>query len=150
MTLEKILSGVVGMDVSHVWFSDYSVVYFELGLLTASQKIRRDGSVMNPTGQVTIYAGYDWRIERENLILCSRDCEKELRHTICKNLKNFKITEVSVFGRIPELSVGFSNDVWLATFGLSKGDPDWSVTFNEQSITVFAEQGKLVTEKENI
>ena len=128
MSHEKILTGLVGLPVSHVWFSDHSVVYLELGDLKPNPKQRGDGSQMNPNGEMSIYCGYDWRIEDHNSIVCSRDNPDKTRKNVFESLKDTEVIEVGLFGRIPELSVGFSSGLWLATYGLSEGDPDWTVT----------------------
>ena len=147
MKHETLLTDLIGMPVSHVWFSDYSVFYLELGILTPNEKRRRDGSQMNPRGQMATYAGFDWRIERPLSIFCSRDSSRRQRESICQSLVGTKITEATPFGRIPELSVGFSSGVWLTTFGLSRGDPDWRVSFKDSGIYLFTRRGRLTIEE---
>jgi len=147
MKHEELLTDLIGMPVSHVWFSDYSVFYLELGILTTNEATRRDGSLMNPKGQMAIYAGFDWRIERPQSIFCSRDSTRRRRESVCRSLVGTKITEVTLFGRIPELSVGFSSGVWLTTFGLSRGDPDWHISFKDSAIYLFTKKGRLATEE---
>ncbi len=147
MKHEELLSKMIGMSVSHVWFSDYSVVYFELGVLTPSEMKRRDGSLMNPRGQMAIYAGFDWRIERPQSVFCSRDSSKKQRVSACQSLVGTQITEAMLYGRVPELSVGFSSGLWLATFSLSRGDPEWTVSFKDLGIHLSIKRGRLTIEK---
>ena len=127
------LNLLVGQAVSHIWFGDYSALYLELGELTPSKWARRDGSPANPDGEFTVYAGFDWRIERPRSIYGSRDCSRRRQRTISMELLGASVTSMTTYGRLPELQIGFSNGIWLATFGLGRGDPDWSVTFNHPS-----------------
>jgi hypothetical protein len=147
MKHQELLTDLLGMSVSHVWFSDYTVFYLELGILTPNEMRRRDGSLMNPEGQISIYAGFDWRIERPLSIFCSRDSTRRQRESVCQGLVGTRISEVALFGRIPELSIGFSSGVWLATFGLSRGDPDWSISFNDPGVHLFTKRGRLAIEE---
>ena len=127
------LNSLVGHAVSHIWFGDYSALYLELGRLTPSGRTRRDGSPTNPGGDFTVYAGFDWRIERPRSIFGSRDCSKGRQRTITKKLLGASVTSATVYGRLPELQIGFSCGMWLVTFGLGRGDPDWSVSFHRPS-----------------
>ncbi|RYD27096.1 MAG: hypothetical protein EOP87_21710 [Verrucomicrobiaceae bacterium] len=124
-----LLNTIVGMPVSHVWFSDYSVFYMELGELTPNTERRRDGSFMNPRGEVSVYAGFDWRIERAQSIWCGRHDSRKRRESVIGSLVGTVLTEATVSSRISELSIGFSNGLWLATFDMSKGGPEWHIGF---------------------
>jgi hypothetical protein len=134
MKTDPTLDSLVGLAVSHIWFGDYSALYFELGELTPSKLIRRDGSSGNPRGEVTVYAGFDWRIERPRSVYGSRDCTRRRQRSMTAKLLGAVVTSASVYGRIPELQLGFSSGMWLSTFGLSKGDPDWRISFRRPSI----------------
>lgn len=133
MKTDPSLDSLVGHTVSHVWFGDYSALYLELAELTPSKLIRRDGSLGNPRGEFTVYAGFDWRIERPRSIYGSRDCTRRRQRSITAKLLGTRVTSASVYGRLPELQIGFSSGMWLTTFGLGSGDPDWSVSFRRSS-----------------
>ena len=148
MNPELLLSALVGKPVSHVWFGDYSALYLELGVLTPSDRVRRDGSAFNPRGEMSIYAGFDWRIERPRSIFGSRDCSRRRQRTMTTSLLGSTIVAASTFGRIPELQVEFSNGLWIATFGLSRGSPDWHVTFRSPTtIHLCAQNGRLFIDR---
>ena len=148
MKHEDLFPKLIGLPVSHVWFSDYSVVYFELGELTPSERTRRDGSPGNPDGEITVYAGFDWRIERARSIVCSRNDSQKRRYSVCESVLGSTVVESSVFGRIPELNIGFSSGLWLVTFGLSRSDPQWSIGFRQSGSYLSARRTKLILEPE--
>ena len=133
MKTDPSLDSLVGHTVSHVWFGDYSALYLELGELRPSKLTRPDGSLGNPVGEFTVYAGFDWRIERPKSVYGSRDCARRRQRSITAKLLGTIVTTASVYGRLPELQIGFSSGMWLTTFGLGRGDPDWSVSFGRTS-----------------
>ena len=138
------LDSLVSHTVSHVWFGDYSALYLELGELTPSKLIRRDGSPGNPLGEFTVYAGFDWRIERPRSVYGSRNCTRRRQRSITAKLLGTRVTSASVYGRLPELQIRFSSGMWLTTFGLGRGDPDWSVSFRHPStLHLCTTNGKL-------
>ena len=131
--MDPSLDSLVGLSVSHFWFGDYSALYLELGDLKPSGRVRKDGSPTNPQGEFTVYAGFDWRIERPKSIFPSRRKSIRQLRSITAKLVGATVTSATTFGRIPELQIGFSNGLFIATFSLSPGDPEWSVSFNRQS-----------------
>jgi len=143
MKPETLLNTLVGMPVSHVWFSDYSVFYLELGELTPSTQRRRDGSLMNPHGEARIYAGFDWRIERSHSICCGRHDSVTRRESVIRSLVGTVVTEANVSGRVHELSIGFSNGLWLATFDMSPGGPEWHILFKKKEAYLETRRGRL-------
>lgn len=120
---------LAGLSVSHVWFGDYLALYLELGELRP-RKRRKDGSTGNLQGQITVYAGYNWRLERAASIHCGRASTHLIRQKAAVGIRGSTVTAASTAGRIPELEIGFSNRLWLTTFVESKGQPEWSVSFN--------------------
>ena len=148
MNPESLLPELLGKPVSHVWFGDYSALYLEVGELTASDSTRRDGTACNPRGEMCIYAGFDWRIERPRSIFGSRDCSRRRQHSMCTGLQGATITSASTFGRIPELQIGFSNGLWIASFSLYPGNPQWFVSFHKPStIHLCTQNGKLFIDR---
>ena len=148
MKTEPSLDSLVGHIVTHIWFGHYSALYLELGELTSSKLTRRDGSLGNPRGEFTVYAGFDWRIERPRTVYGSRNCSRRRQKSITAKLLGTKVTSASVYGRIPELQVGFSSGMWLTTFGLGRGDPDWRVSFRRPStLHVSTSHGRLSVDR---
>ena len=128
MMKQPSLDLVIGREVSHTWFGDYSSLYLELGELTA--KRRKDGTAGNPEGEITLYAGFDWRVERPRSILGGSKSERKQWPILAKRLEGATVRAVAITGRLPELIVSLSNGLTLATFNSSDGQPDWVVSFN--------------------
>jgi|SRR4249919_1978275 len=137
---------LVGQPVSHVWFGDHSALYLELGKLT--QRTRRDGAPGNPEGENTVYAAFDWRVEGWQSILGSSSDEQTHRIALAQSLLGATINSARLHGHVPELQLGFSNNLWLATFNLSKGQPDWYVSFRSgQTVHLCIENGVLAVDR---
>ena len=123
------LEMLVGKRVSHVWLGDYSALYVELGELSPG-RIRRNGSIGNPRGEITIYVGFDWRIEKIKSIVGGRNASTKKRCSIVEGLLQRTVETVEISSRIPELQIQFSSGLWLVTFNPNAGQPNWSIGFN--------------------
>ena len=116
------------MPVSHAWLGHGTCLFLELGDLSEG-KVRRNGSIGNPTGEITIIVDFDWRIERKRSILIgSEDTKKRLENAI-NSLVGSRILSVETIGRIPELQIGLSNSLWVTTYSCNSGQPQWGIIF---------------------
>jgi len=132
MTKKPSIAEVCGLKVSIIWFGDYSALYLELGELTPQS--RKDGSAGHPLGEVTLYAGFDWRVEGPRSIRGGSKSRRSRRGVLAKRLEGSTILKAEVTGRIPELAVHFSNGWWLVTFDAYGGQPEWTIHFNKPDL----------------
>ena len=143
------LEMLVGKKVSHVWFGDYSALYIELGELSLG-KVRRNGTTGNPRGEITIYVGFDWRIEKAKSIVGGKNLSRKKRRSIIGGLPQRTIEKIEIVGRIPELQIQFSSSLWLITFNLSASQPDWSIGFNAMGLGhLCVNRGSLHVDRRN-
>jgi len=54
LTPLDVLNAAKGKLVSYVWFGDFRSMYIELGQLTPPKR-------NHPQGELTIYAGFNWK-----------------------------------------------------------------------------------------
>jgi hypothetical protein len=120
---------LVGLEVSHTWLGDYSSLYLELGELTA--KRRKDGTAGNPEGEITVYAGFGWRVERPRSILGGNKSGQNQWSVLAKKLEGAVVLSAELTGRVPELSIRLSKGFTLATFAADRGQPQWTISFNK-------------------
>jgi hypothetical protein len=119
--------------VSYSWFGDYSALYLEIGDL--KEQFKKDGTKRDhPIGAITLYTGFGWRIEGPRSIIGGSESAKSNQKQLANKLIKSTITSIETIGRISELSIGFSNGVYLSTFNASKGQPDWTISFNKLGI----------------
>jgi hypothetical protein len=140
------LEMLAGNVISHVWQSDHSALYLELGPLSPG-KLHKNGVVGNPVGLRTIYAGYKWRVEDAHSAVVTSSCDYGARVSVLAQLTGARVSSATLTGHIPELLISFDNGMWLATFTLSKGQPEWTVTFCEgPTVHLCIEQGRLAVD----
>lgn len=146
MTPNPTLEMLVGKTVSHVW-TDCSALFIEVGKLNEG-KTHRNGVKGNPAGEITLFAGYGWRVERIRSVIAGSSCDSKKRNTITQELRDTIIEEVQISSRIPELQIKFSNGLWLVTFNPDPGQPDWSVSFNDRGLGhLSVARGKLYVDQ---
>ena len=136
------------MPVSHIWFGHGSALFLELGDL--SERKRKDSSIGNPQGEVTVMADFGWRVERQKSILGGCGDSKKRWGSISKKILGANILSAQVVGRIPELQLQFSNGLWLVTFTRYEGQPTWAVNFKALGLGwLCVERGKLCVDRRN-
>lgn len=137
---------LTGLTISHVWIGHGSALFLELGIL--SERIKRDGSIGNPQGEITVIVDFDWRVERKKSIMGgSHDERKHCIALSCK-LLGAMIKTARVVGRIPELEIELSNNLWVSTFSHDKGQPTWAVMFKALKLgTLCVKRGCLVLDE---
>lgn len=142
MSHETSLELIHGKKVSHVWLAG-SALYIELGELSPG-KLYKNGHVGNPRGEIGLFAGYGWRLERARSIVGGSDCTTRKRNSITRALLNSTIEEVIISSRIPELQIRFSSGLWLATFSPDPGQPCWAIEFSALGLGFLSvERGKV-------
>lgn len=116
-----------GLPVRRLWRGDYQALFVELGELTASTKTRRDGSLMNPVGEVSIRLYGEWRIESSQQVLCEGSSEPALAAPVLEGLVGRKVVALGVVGSLPEIEVVLTDGLRLVSVSSNGGEPDWSV-----------------------
>lgn len=117
------------MPTSHVWFGDYSALYLELGKLTPGRP-RPNGSLGNSIGDVTVYAGFGWTIERNMEPIVTSQTRPIQYKALIERLRGASITSIGLRSNGKELEIVFSTSDRLITERSDSSDPEWSVTFN--------------------
>ncbi|XLZ68564.1 hypothetical protein ABT364_18715 [Massilia sp. SR12] len=124
------LQRLPGMRVSHVWFSDHSICYLELGGLEPG-RIRPNGTVGNPRGEVTVFLGYDWLVtsaghqkSRKEIHMHEADLNALTEKVIGATIKSATLSEST-----NELEISLSTGDMLATIS-SDNETDWDICFN--------------------
>ena len=131
------------MVISHAWLGHGSALFLELGTLS-ERRNRKDGSVGNPQGEISVIIDFNWRVERQKSILGGSNDSKKRCISISQKLLGASIISAQVVGRIPELQLQLSNGLWVVTFSHYKGQPSWAVLFKALGLgTLCVERGKL-------
>ena len=113
------------LSLSHFWVGYGSTIFFEFGKLT--ERIRKDGTVGNPTGEITVGIEFYWRVENQSEILFGSDDDLEIWEPKLTALIGETLIGVDLFGRLPELSLSFKSGIRVVSFTLFDGQPDWMI-----------------------
>jgi hypothetical protein len=116
---------MLGLEVTHLWRGHGSALFLEMGKLTP--RIRRDGTPGNPHGEMGLMIEWSWRIEDAHKILAGSWSDEELWQYLFDRITGSKVIGVSLFARLPEVQLMFSNGLHLCSMMTSDGDPKWAV-----------------------
>lgn len=126
-----LVQSLVGEVISHVWFSDYSICYLELGALGSPRNLP-NGRIGSPNGEITVFLGYDWEcnlsgVQKSRLDFHANETEQVLLQ--CQ-LQGAVVRTVELIAENDELEIGLSTGVVLRTVSDEGEDPDWSIKIN--------------------
>jgi len=144
------ISKLLGKKISLAWLSDYTAMYLEIGNLQ-NGKIYLNGKIGRPIGEYTIYVGYNWRIERSKSIIGGAKFSKTRLERFARMLIGKEIIAINRFGRIPEISIEISRNLWISTFSMDGEQPEWSIRLGENPARwLCTENGILTIDKRNL
>jgi hypothetical protein len=126
-TFRTFVSPMYEMTISHIWQGFGSAIFLEAGTLIASTDIRRDGTQCSPKGEMSIMIQWDWRIENETNILTGSSSDETERLRFFDQILGSQVTSLTLFARLPEIQIGFSNGLYLCSLMTYPSDPDWAV-----------------------
>ena len=118
---------LIGLPVSHLWRGYGSALFLEFGQLRPSTTVRRDGSLCNPTGEMSLMIEWSWRIEGRRSILCGSWSDEHKWPRSFNLVRNARVAEAVLFGRLPEIEICLTNDVRVLSFMTAEGDPVWTL-----------------------
>lgn len=111
--------------VAHVWRGHGSAIFLEFGTLT--EKRRRNGTLGQPDGELTLMIEWSWRIERPRSILCGSWSSERRWPFLFNHLIGSTVSNIEFFGRLPEISVALSNGLRVVSFMTAEGQPSWAL-----------------------
>lgn len=122
---ERYRSALVSRPLSAVWRGHGSAIFLEFGRL--SPQVRRDGAAGKSQGELTVMIEWSWRIEGEDKILCGSWSDEQAWEEVLKPLVGRRVQDVSLFGRLPELSIALAGGLYVASFMTADGQPQWTI-----------------------
>lgn len=133
--LREFRGGLMGLPLSHFWRGYGSAIFPEFGRLTPRTSARPSGEAGNPHGEFGLMSEWSWRIENMVSILCGSWSEEPLWEPTFDLLRNKTVVDLSVVGRLPEISVALTDGLYVSSFMTAEGDPSWAL-FDRRSDTV--------------
>ena len=127
MSEQLFISMLVGKIISHAWYGDYAALYLELGNLSKGHP-RKNGSLGNAIGEITVFAGYDWNAEFASSKLRGWGSTIEQRESLASRILGSSIVFANMGIKSNELEIIFSTGVMLVTRKDRSRLPDWSIS----------------------
>ena len=125
--LQTFRDALIGLPLSCLWRGYGSAIFLEFGHLTPSAYTRGDGTARNPRGELGLMIQWSWRIENLTSILCGSWSTEALWEPTFDLLRNKVVTELLVAGRLPEIAIGLTENLFLSSFMTAEGNPQWSL-----------------------
>lgn len=117
---------LVGCPVSKVWRGHGSAIFLELGELHEESWQAKFGETRTDMkGQFTVMIEWSWRVERKRSVLFGSWSTDKVINFRLQKLNRLIVTDLSLFARLPELQIQFTNDFWLTSYHTSNGQPHW-------------------------
>jgi hypothetical protein len=114
---------LVGMPISLPWKGHGSAIFLELGNLAPLERPRQ----RRQNGQVTIYVGWDWRVEKGSRVLFGSSNSKPEIEDGIDALTGVTIQNISIQGFVPELAIEFSNGARMMSAAMRTDTSEWSI-----------------------
>lgn len=124
---EAFASSLIGLPIAHIWRGYGSAIFLEFGALTPSTRVRRDGSLRNPRGEMGLGLDCGWRIEGKRSILCGSSTDEPRLERVLAYLTKATITEATLFGRLPEIDLTLSSGIHVISLTTHQSDPGWTL-----------------------
>lgn len=116
---------LIGLPLSHIWRGYGSAVFLEFGGLHTA--VLNGRALRQPVGDMNVGLGTTWRIEDGVAILAGSNSEDEDWPAVFARLLGGKVTDMLLYGRIPELILDFDNGCRVQTFADYGESPDWTI-----------------------
>jgi hypothetical protein len=110
---------IIGLPVSHSWRGFGSAIFLEIG------ELRRGSGENNPRGEATVMLEWSWRVERlRSIYFGSFSGDRKIANGLAK-LQGLEVLDVTIEGRLPELVVRLSGNIWVHSFNTIESQPEW-------------------------
>ncbi len=113
---------LIGLPVSAPWKGYGSTIFLELGSVTLPEQRRN-----HPMGEACISVDWDWRIEADVEVLVGSSTSGPSIQRGIALLQGATVETISVWGKIQELAVTFSNGLCLKSMVMIRDNPRWSI-----------------------
>lgn len=130
--MQPSLSLLTGKTISNVWCGAYSALYLEVGALSEGRAYG-NGATGNLCGEITLYAGFDWRFAGPWSSFASDELSMGRRKVVISSLQGATIRSAGLSKGGIELTIETSSGVRLVTHSPTPMNPNWSVSFNAQT-----------------
>jgi hypothetical protein len=124
-SFHKLTQPLVGLPLSGTWRGYGSALFLELGLLTPSAQ--------KPKGEASVMIEWSWRVESPRAIAFGSWSGVRRIDRGIQSLAGSVIEDISLVGRLPEISIRLSDKRWIQSCMTTDGQPEWAIVLRERS-----------------
>lgn len=119
------INALIGKGASDVWLLGVGPgLNIDFGQFTPN----KFGEVSLMKGELSLMVDSDWRIEIEHSILCGSRGYEDKWPGIRQKLIGASVTNVEIFGHLPEIAISFSTGLRVVSFMTEdEGQPGWVI-----------------------
>lgn len=129
MDAATLLSQVNGLPISHAWRGYGSALFLELGKLTQTTQLRRDGSQRNPTGQVSVCLYEGWLISADQKPIYTAEVDESLSTDLLAFCVSRSVEKIEVATDRSELRMMLSGQMEIEACSRGDRSADWAIAF---------------------
>ncbi len=134
--LYELIKPFIGKSVTRSWKGHGSTLFLDFGQL-------KEGK-----GELTIMIEWSWRVEKSQSIWFGSWSDNHQIEDLIPKLYGYQLQNISIFARLPEISVSLSDNIWVNSFATTEDNPEWALLFGNNEIV--SKSGRIVqTIKEN-
>jgi hypothetical protein len=125
----RLVRPLIGLPVSRLWQSFEWTLFLELGRLawTPSPPPLKRWKRGSWRGERSVMLDQGWRIEREDGIVAdSRSGATAIRRAL-RSLRGRRLEAVDIEGRLPELSLRLSGNLWVRSLSAACEATEWAL-----------------------
>jgi len=122
---------LIEMKLSHVWDGYEGTVFLEFGSLTEYKK--KDGTLGNPKGLISIGIEWSWQLSDEHSIICTSAEPEDTWIPILKKLVGTKPSSLIVVGQPLELEIAFNSNQVLSSLSEDECETTWMILDNRSA-----------------
>jgi len=118
------IQNLIGLPVSRPWKGYGSAIFLELGALVQSPSGQRR---TRHKGEACIHLDWDWRCEAGSAVVFGSSNSSPAIERGIQTLQGAKVVGIAINGKVPEVSIEFSNGYRLISAAMLPDGSEWSV-----------------------
>lgn len=139
----ELTKSLVGLPIAKTNEGYFHTGLFHLGELT-KKNFKNGKSVLE--GAASIMFEWGWRVEKSHSVAFSSNSETKKKTKGLAKLEGKVVEEITVEGRLPELSVRLSGNTWIRSFSFAEGQLRWFIFLPNKTV-LSCQAGELQVEK---
>jgi len=122
--IDGALASLIGLPISRAWRGYGSTIFLELGTLSPYENQKGNNS---PRGEVSLMINWSWRFEKDRSIWFGAFSGLKKIDNRLPQLLGHIVKAASLEGRLPEIRLALSDNLWFSSFMCEQGQQEWVI-----------------------